>query len=119
MDTACPYLEWGRLALNFRFGCEVAEVALVYRAERRLFLIKEEFYLTRRPVSVLFYQYLGDAGSVGIIAHLIFSMDEHDDIRVLFERARIAQVGKARATASLLNGTGKLGKGEYGNIEFA
>src|SRR3989344_6585719 len=84
MATGRPYLKWGCLALNFRFGCEVAKITLVYGAERRLFLVEEEFDLPRRPIPVFFYQYFGDAGSVGILAHLVFSMDEHDDVRVLF-----------------------------------
>ena len=40
---------------------------------------------------------------------IVFAMDKHHNVGVLLDGARVAEVGKARAAAAGLNGTGELG----------
>src|SRR3989338_4773347 len=108
MDTECPYLEWSRLFSDGGLGCEIAEVALVYREEGRLLFVETQFYFPRGAVAVFLYQNFGDTGAVGILGHLVFAVDEHDHVGVLFDRARIAEVGKARASAAGVHPAGEL-----------
>ena len=58
--------------------------------------------------------------AVGLGLHFVHgAVDEHNDVGVLFDGARFAEVGKHRALAAThLNGTGKLGKRKQRHVHF-
>src|SRR6186997_1727296 len=70
--------------------------------EPRVFLDERELRGSHRPVALLADDDFGRAfgllvrAAVGV-AILLLAKNEHDDVRVLFERARLTQVGQLRA----------------------
>jgi hypothetical protein len=70
---------------------------------------------------VLLDQYFCDAGlfvAFGAAAGHVFAMDKHHYVGILFDRARVAKVREARATAALLNGARELREGKHGHIQL-
>ena len=82
--------------------------------------VEIELNATDRTVSVFGDDDVDDVfvGSVGFGA--VFAVEEHDDVGVLFDRARLSQVGKFRhLIGARFDGARELGEGENGNIEFS
>src|SRR5690606_25758653 len=54
-----------------------------------------------------------------VLEVILFAVDEHDNVRVLLDRARLAQVRKLRAlVVATLHLTGQLRERKYRNVEL-
>src|SRR3990167_4966415 len=108
----CPRLDFG-------LGIEITEVALIYREEGSLLLVEAEFDFTHGAVAVLLDEYFRDTRLVRTLVHFVLAVDEHDDVRVLFDRAGVAEVREPRTAAALLDRAGKLRECEDRYLQFA
>ena len=83
----------------------------------------EERQLDRagRPVAVLGEDQLGDALRVRLLAVVVLvAVDEHHEVGVLLDRARLAEVGEHRPlVVALLDGAGELRQGDDRHVELA
>src|SRR3989338_993896 len=83
-----------------------------------------QFEGTDRSVSVFCYDDFRDYSGSWFYGFLlfvpVFAVNEHNHVRILFDRARISQIRKSRAWREpLFYRAGKLGKREYGNVKLA
>src|SRR3990172_240993 len=105
-------LEFIVLFAHFRLH-KFIEIAFFQIKKSGLFFIKIQLNFSRRAVSVLFNQDFGDVGLLSLFFVFIFTVNEHDDIRVLFNGAGISQVGETRTAATRLNRARKLGERKH------
>ncbi len=82
------------VAFNDRLRSEITEVAFIDRLEGRFLFVEKELDFADRAVAMLLDKDLGDVGLfiLGAVTDHVFPVDEHDDIRVLLDGARITQV---------------------------
>ena len=91
--------------------------------ESRVLLQEDEPHRAGGPVALLADDQFGDA--LGLGRHLtldrihLFAIDEHDDVGVLFQRARLTKVGQLRTViAAAFGGPAQLAERNDGDFEF-
>src|SRR5512146_121197 len=91
-----------------KFLREFAVAGCIHGLEGRALLVEVELAAACRPIAMLLDQYLGDVRPVAVRIALVVAMNEDDDVRVLLDGARVAQVGEPRLAAALFDGTREL-----------
>ena len=69
-------------------------VLCVERHEADMFLIEEELDTAGGTTAVLGYDEIGDVLVLGIWIVVILAVKEHDDIGILLDRTRFAEIGE-------------------------
>src|SRR5215510_3659977 len=89
--------------------------------EARVALLERELLEAGRPVAVLREDDLRDAGRLGLLRVVVLvAVDEADEVGVLLDRARLAQVGEDRAlVVALLDRTRELRQRDDRHVEVA
>src|SRR4029078_3422634 len=81
-----------------------------------------QLYGVQRAVAVLAHDQLGLALVLALGVVVVVAVDEHDQVGVLLDRARLAQVGQLRPPVlgtALLDGARQLGEGDHRHLEGA
>src|SRR5206468_1688137 len=95
--------------------------------EPRVFLLEVQLHRSGRPVALLPDDHFGEAFDALVGLRIdwpvleLLPVDEADDVGVLLDRARLAEIRELRPpvlAAALLRGTRELGDRDHGNIEL-
>src|SRR5215510_8449621 len=70
------------------------DFSIVEALELREAVVEEEFLFSNWAVAMFTYENIGNALPFGILVIHVLTVDEHDDIGILLDRAALAEIGQ-------------------------